>query len=302
MNPRQLKWAAVALLVAVILWVVSEQTAEQPDDRETGRVMPEQVKGVNRIVFASSTDTVALMRRGATWTVNGFTIDNARLATLLTALQDSTGSEIVATSAAVHGRMGVDGTGTTVTFFREDDLVATVLLGNRAADRSSMYARDPGEDLVYRYAGPLTGLVALRENDWRSKVLVDVPAETISRIAVDRAGEEYILTRQGRSWALSSGTAVDTAKVETMVLRFRPLEAGGIASNEQREAADFRTPERRITLYGADGAILAAVVYDSLDDTGFAVRAKGNETVYHVPPWNLDQIMPPEESIHAAAE
>jgi len=52
MNPRQLKWAAAALLVAVILWLVSEQTAEQPDDRETGRVMPEQVEGVNRIVFA----------------------------------------------------------------------------------------------------------------------------------------------------------------------------------------------------------------------------------------------------------
>jgi hypothetical protein len=301
MNPRQLKWAAAALLVAVIVWIVSEQTSEQPDDRETGRVMPEQVEGVDRIVFGSSTDEVTVMRNGTTWTVNGFTIDNARLATLLTALQDSADSEIVATSAALHGRMGVDGTGTTVTFFRGNDLVATVLFGNRGADNSSMYARNSGEDLVYRYDGSLTQLVELRVNDWRSKVLADVPVATIDRIEVDRAGETYALFRQGESWALSSGAPIDSAKVAMMVVRFQPLQARRIAKDEHRDLADFRTPERRITLFDAAGGTLAAIVYDSLPgEDGFAVHTRGDDTVYHMPRWNIDQIMPPEEMLQAS--
>jgi hypothetical protein len=301
MNPRQLKWAAAALVVAVILWVISERTAEQPDDRETGRVLPEQVEGIDRVMFASSRDTVEVMRSGAVWTVDGFTIDNARLATLLTALQDSTDSEIVATSSAVHSRMGVDGSGATVAFFRGDAVVATVLFGNRGADESSMYARDPGEDLVYRYAGPLTGLVELRLNDWRSKVLADVPVATIDRIEVDRAGETYALFRQGDSWALSSGAPIDSAKVAMMIVRFQPLQARRIAKDEHRDLADFRTPERRIALFDAAGDTLAAIVYDSLPgEDGFAIHTRGDDTVYHIPRWNLDQIMPPEEVLQAS--
>ncbi len=300
MSPRQLKWAAVAMVMAVLLWVVSERTAEQPDDRETRRVLPEQVEGVDRIVFASLEDTVELRRTGGTWTVNGFEIDNTRLATLFTALQDSVGSEIVATSAAVHGRMGVDGSGTTFTLFRGDDVVATVLFGNKGAGESSIYARNEGDDLVYRYDGPLTQLVALRVNDWRNKVLVDVPMESIARVEVDRAGIRYVLARRDGGWALSSGAAVDLEKVALMLSRFQPLQARRIADGEHRAAADFRIPDRRITLFDAAGDTLAAIVYDSIGgEAGFAVRVTGDETVYQVPRWTLDQIMPPEEGLRA---
>lgn len=300
MSPRQLKWAAAAMVVALILWVVSERTAEQPDDRETRRVLPEQVEGVDRIVFASLEDTVELRRTGAGWMVNGLEIDDTRLATLFTALQDSAGSEIVATSAAVHGRMGVDGSGTTFTLFRGDDTVATVLFGKRGADESSIYARNEGDDLVYRYDGPLTQLVGLRVNDWRNKVLVDVPVESIARVEVDRAGIRYALTRQDGGWVLSSGATVDPAKVAMMLSRFQPLRARRIADDEHRDAADFRIPDRRITLFDAAGDTLAAIVYDSLGgEAGFAVRATGDETVYQVPRWTLDQIMPPEEGLRA---
>ena len=301
MNPRQLKWAAAAMVVAVILWVVSERTAEQPDDRDMRRVLPEQVEGVDRIVFASPEDTVELRRTATAWTVNGLEIDNVRLNTLFTALLDSTGSEVVATSAAVHARMGVDGSRTTFTLYRGDEVVATVLFGNSGADESSIYARNEGNDLVYRYDGLLTQLVALGVNDWRSRVLMNVPVEAIARVAVDRAGISYALTRQDGSWVLSSGAAADTAKVAMMLSRFQPLEARRIASDEHRDAADFSTPERRITLFDAAGVVLAALVYDSLGGSGagFAVRARGDETVYQVPWRTLDQIMPPEEELRA---
>jgi hypothetical protein len=301
MSPRQLKWAAAAMVIAVVLWLISEQTAEQPDDRETRRVLPAQVEGVDRIVFASSEDTVVLRRTGASWTVNGLDIDNMRLATLFAALEDSAGSEIVATRAAVHARMGVDGSGTTFTLFRGDEVVATVLFGNNGADESSIYARNEGDDLVYRYDGLLTPLVALGVDEWRSRVLMNVPVESIARVEVDRAGISYALTRQGGGWVLSSGAPVDTAKVAMILSRFQPLEARRIASDELRDVADFSTPERRITLFDVAGGTLAALVYDSLGGAGFAVRARGDETVYQVPRRTLDQIMPPEEILHAGS-
>lgn len=299
MSPRQLKWAAAAMALAVVLWIVSEQTSEQPDDRETRRVLPDQVEGVDLIIFASSDDTVMLRRTAQAWTVNGYLIDNTHLATLFAGLQDSGGSEIAATSVALHARMGVDGSGKTVEFLRGNEVAATVYFGNLGADGSAIYARKEGEDLVYRYDGPLARLVGLSVNDWRSKILANVAGESIARVEVDREGTRYALSREGEGWTLSSGAPVDPDKVAMLLSQFQPLEARGIASGEHRDEADFQSPERRLTLLDAAGDTLADMVYASLGDAGFAVQSRGDVTVYQVPRRSLDQIMPPEEMLQA---
>lgn len=298
MSGRQLRWVAAALVVAALLWLVSARMTGPADDRVAERVLPANVEGVDRIVFTSQGGSVELTRGGRDWMVNGHKIKNTHLATLFTALRDSTPSEIAARSPGVHARMGVDGSARSVAFYRGSELVSTVLFGNQGSDQSVMYTRKADEDVVYRYRGQLTRLVVFSEDDWRDKTLVSAPAESIARVAVDRGGSEYALTREGSGWTLTSGAPVDTAKMSALLSRFFPLEAGGIASAAQRDSADFNAPVRRLTLFDDEGNTIVALRYDSLGPNDFLVRNSRDETVYLVPSYTLDQLMPDEEHYH----
>jgi len=291
MNATQLKWAAVALIVALLLWVGSEALTERPDDRQSARVLPDAAGGINRIVIVSAEDTVILARSDLAWKVNGYRVGADQLVSLFEALSDSGTSEIAATSAAVHERMGVAGDARRVTFFRDLDTAAVVLFGNRGRDGSSFYARRLDSDVVVLYSGPLTNVLENRLDDWRDKVIADVMPDGVAAVVVRGGRVSYTVTRQtdGR-WAIGEELA-DSAKVEQFLTRYRPLTATGFASASQLDSVDFIPPDRELLLLGSTGDTLAAVLFDSTD-TGYWVRQIDGETIYQLPHQRVDQLLP----------
>ena len=291
MSATQLKWVVAMLVVAVLLWVVSEATSSRPDDRQTGRVMPEIVEGVDRIVITSDDGTILLSRTGAEWTVNDFDISNSHLATLFTGLGDTLEYEIVARSSGVHARMGVDETGTSFMFFRGNQQVDHVIFGKRGSHPATIFARRDGEDAVYRYAGPLTELVDLSVEDWRDHVVVDAMPESIGRVTVERGTSRYDLERRPDGWVLAPDIPVDSTVVNRVLRSFRPMEAKGFASEAQLDSVDFQRPERRVTLVDTAGDTVVALAFDSTD-ARFWVRSNRGPTVYALPHRMTDQATP----------
>ena len=291
MNTKQLKWAAAALIVALLIWVGSEAMTERPDDRQTARVLPDDVGGINRIVIASAEDTVILARPDVAWKVNGYRVEADQLVSLFEALSDSGSNEIAATSATVHERMGVAGDARRVTFFRDLDTAGVVLFGKRGRDGSSFYARRRDSDVVVLYSGPLTNVLENRLDDWRDKVVADVMPDGVAAVVVRGGPLSYTVTRQndGR-WAIGEELA-DSTKVEQFLARYRPLKATGFASATQLDSVDFMPPDRELLLLGATGDTLAAVVFDSTE-TGYWVRQLKGETVYQLPHHRVDQLLP----------
>jgi hypothetical protein len=299
MSTTQLKWVAVILAIAALGWFISERTSQRPDDRETGRVLPETVEGVDQVVFASPGGTIVLARDGAAWTVNDLDISNEQLATLFTALSDTMEYEVVARSAAVHGRMGVDDSGTLVTFFRGNQQVDQVVFGKRGSDQNSVFVRREGEDAVYRYGGPMADLVDLRLDDWRNKIIVDAMPEMIGRIDVSRPDGRFALERQATGWVLAPDTPADTAAVTRLLRNFRPLRATGFATQPQIDSLDFGRSGRRLTLVDTAGDTLIALAVDSLASRYF-VRSHRSPTVFSLGPGQIERILPDEAGLRPA--
>jgi hypothetical protein len=101
----------------------------------------------------------------------------------------------------------------------------------------------------------------------------------------------YILTRQtdGR-WAIGEEVA-DSATAERLLARYRPLEATGFASATQLDSIDLISPDREVMLLGVTGDTLAAMLFDSTE-AGYWVRRIDGETVYQLPHYRVDQLMP----------
>jgi len=291
MSTAQLKWVAAILLVAVAIWLLSEGTSSQPDDRETGRVLPEEVAGVDRVVVESGSGTIVLTRVGSDWTVNDLDISRTHLATFLAGLSDTAESELVARSSGVHARMGVDQSGTHFTFFRGNQRVDNVIFGKRGSDPATVFARRDGADAVYRYAGPIAGLVDLTVDDWRNHVVVNAPPGSVGRVTVEHGASRYDLEQRPGGWVLAPDTPADSSAVSRLLRSLSPLEARGFATEAQLDSVDFRRPERRLTLLSPAGDTIVALAFDSTDGR-FWARSNQGPTVFEFSRWTIDQATP----------
>jgi hypothetical protein len=161
----------------------------------------------------------------------------------------------------------------------------------------SVYVRRDGDDRVYQMRGGLAAMSGLGETEWREKTIALVEPAQVQRVEVERGRERYTLTRADDGWMLN-GAAADTARVEKMLRRYINLQPEGkaFATPAEADSADFARPDRRITLLGAAGDTLAALLYDSTD-TGYWVRHAAGGTVYHMYGYRVEVSVPADSNL-----
>jgi len=293
MSAQQLKWIVVALGAALVLWLASELMSRPPDDRQTARALPEvPADSVTVIEIRHAADTILLGRFGDHWQVNGYDASPAKMDEWFRALADTTESEVVATSAAVHARMGVDTGGTRVDLRRGEASLAVLWFGKTATGNPrAAYVRRDGEDRVYAYGGGLVRLVALPVDDWRDKVIADIDPATVRHALMARHGDAVELVRAEDGWHLGREGKADSAAVAQFLGALRPLEATGFPTPAQADSVEFAHPDRRLVVLGQGGDTLAALLFDSTAGA-YWVRPESGGTVYRIPTGRADRVVP----------
>jgi len=303
MNPKQLKRIAFALVIVLFLWGLSEILGGDPNDTETGVVLPAlDSSEIDLVVFETDSTRVTIARSGNAWTVNGFPLSRDALDELFAAVADSAAIELVATSAVVHDRMGVDSvSGIRVNFTGGGEPIATVLFGNAGREPGSRYVRRDGSNFVYAFTGPLTQLVARPVDQWRDRQIMDISPDSVARVVVERGGTRYSLFRDGSQWRFGSGSPADSSAVNRLVQWYQTLDATGFATEAQvADTVDFDPPDRRVTLLGARGDTLTSLVFDSTASAYFVQQVSGGY-VYRIVQWRADQMAPADSTLRPAA-
>ena len=299
MNPKQLKRIVFALAVVLFLWGMSEILGGDPNDTETAVVLPAlDSSEIDLVVFETSTTRVEIARSGNSWSVNGFPLSADALDELFAAVADSAAIELVATSAVVHERMGVDSvSGVRVSFVRSGELIANVLFGNPGRESGSRYVRRDGSNFVYAFAGPLSQLVTRPVDQWRDRQIMDISPDSVTRVVVERGSNRYSLFRDGSQWRFGSGSPADSGAVSTFIKWYQTLDATGFATEAQvADTVDFNPPDRRITLLGARGDTLTSLVFDSTASAYYVREASGGY-VYRIVQWRADQMVPADSTL-----
>ncbi len=297
MSSQALKIASGLLLVLLLMWLGSELLSDRPDDRQSGQLLaPVSAGDIDLVTVAGQEDTVAVARFGDAWRANGLDASPTRVTSLLAALAQPGSSEVAATSAAVHQRMGLaDSPAVRVTLSNGGQVEAELLFGKRGPDGSSYYARAAGNDTVYHFNGPLASLIDLPLDDWRNKIIVNAPPGSITRLQGDRGGSLLDLAQVEGGWQVN-GDPADSAAVQQLLARFAPLEASGFVSEEEAGTIDWSNPDRTVTLFGGDGRELVRLVMDSTAN-GYRVRRFEGGTVYLLYRWIVDGLMPADSTL-----
>jgi len=300
MTGTQLRRIAIALAAAVFLWGLVEIAGRGSDLVEEGQLLPAvRLAEVDAVRFVRDGDTIAIVRTGDdAWTVNGVTASPTEITALGAALADGAAGSLVARNPESHARMQVDeASAKRLTVTRGDQVLGDVLVGTAGRAYQSAYARRPDTDDVYLVEHALIPMFDRQLNDWRDKRVVVVAADSIGGIEVRRGGARYRLVRSDGGWTVD-GRATDSTRVQRLVDGIATWEVPptGFATAAQADSADFRRPERELRLLSLSGAELAAVAFDSTDGAFWARRA-GDDTVYRIYSWKVNDLTPADTSL-----
>lgn len=300
MTPTTLKRIAIALGVVLLLWSVAELLGGRSDRlRDQLPLRAVTPPEADTVELRRADDTLRLVKDSAgVWTVNGYAASADAVRELFASFTDTLRADLAARSPSSHARMGVDSAGgRRLRIVAGDRLLVDLWVGGRGNVWESVFVRPAGDDRVYELRGRLAALADRPRNDWRDKTIVTVVPDSVTRLAVERGRRRYALERADGGWQFADGAAADSAEVARLLDAFRRVTAQGasFATDEEAAQADFGRPDRRVTLLGDTGDMLAVLAFDSTD-AGFWVRRGAGGPVFQLYRWRVDELTP-EDSV-----
>lgn len=198
MNPRTIKWLAIAVIALLALTFIVERANRS--DTVTGgeRLLPglkDQLNDVVKLVVTGSGGTVTVLRDGDRWTVlerNGFPANTGKLREALLALADARKLEQKTSNPERLAQLGLDdppdGSGRRIDIYG-DGFSYALVIGNEAqstnryvrlADDNQAWLIDKNPDLADTAAG------------WLVPELLDIDASRIRSVTVTHDDGESI--------------------------------------------------------------------------------------------------------------
>jgi len=301
-SARTLGRLAMLLVVLLLLWggaALRRSRADTPPRSAARFRLPAPAaSAVDTVRITRTSDTVVLVRRDSSWTVNGHPASRSAVTELFTTLRDTTSpAELVAERPASHAGLGVDSAkGTRVRLVRRDSVIGDFIAGQRSADMDGGYVRLAGRPEVYLVRSGLAGLLERGPDEWRDHRIATVPVDSIAAIEVQRGKRSYKLSKDVKGWTLTPGGPADTAAAAQLRQAYGEIDAAGFASAAQADSARFDRAERRATAFKSNGTPLLRLVFDSAAN-GFWVRADSGGTVYRMDNWAVDRLAPADSTL-----
>lgn len=254
---------------------------------------------LEQLRITSPDQTIALQREGSRWRltapVEAWT-DSAAVARFVQALGDLQLESVVSTNRDRYARYGVDSTASVVEAVGPDGMHRLVV-GNQGPDFQSVYVRLDDAPTVYLAHGR-PGLPA-DADQWRDKVVVNLPQEAVSSVAV-RGPEWTFAVRRGPSgWQMErEGTSApaDSAAVVRWLQRFAPMRADGFMDDvSPAVVADSATYQ--VTFTTTTGPTEAIRLFQR--DDAYAVTGTDANTTFQLSASRLDTYVPEPTTLAA---
>lgn len=221
---------SVALLLLQILFGGSSES-----EIFQGNLVETDISQVNRVTINHPADTafVELVKSDRAWQVQAdnetFTADSQKIKTALHELRNMEIEALVTRDPEKHTRYRVDSTATTITLYRDEQMLDEVIASTSQFPGSSgdMYVRIPGNNQVFSVSGLRRSSIQSDFNYWRDLTVWDVPEESITEIRFNYpADSSFTIHKENDSW-LAGTDSLDEQKTSTLTNMLADLEAGG---------------------------------------------------------------------------
>ena len=238
---------AVAGIVLLVTRDSGTQSPETVAENQQKLFQADEADVNKLIVTAADGRTVALERAGGKWRMTqpvnaeaeAFEVDS--LVRAVVDLQSQGTTDAQAT--------GLDKPQYTIDFTTGDGKSHTLLVGEKTAVGDNLYVRKKDENVTQVVAAALLEKLEKQPADFRSKKLVEMSTNDVTRIEIDKPGGKIVLAKSGSDWKVTEPQqfAAEKADVDDILFQLTGLRAKEFVSeNAKAEASQYDLEKARI--------------------------------------------------------
>ncbi len=203
-------------------------------------------------------------------------------------------ARLVARNPDNHARMGLALDSAFSLSFEVIKESRTILIGNPGPSFTDSFVRRPDSDGAYLLTGDLRSHVTRSLSDWRDKRVVVIDTARVARIELSVPGDSYSLMRENSTWTLAGAAAAEQGAVQGVLQELATLRASGVI--EEGDSLAVMPPAMSIAALAEAGDTLAVIRLGEGEADRW-VRARGNDTVFRLPSFRVDRLVPSRERL-----
>lgn len=218
------------------------KTALDPLEVKLADLVDMQVTGlakdqISKLEIRHGDEAAVLERRNGAWSGTGdlATLEPDAVVTLAQTLQDLRAINLVEKPETLENS-GLDNPRAVITATTQENLnTVTLRVGATTASGINAYVRVEGQPIVYVVDAKEAAKLVVPALSLRSRTIVDVKPEDITRIERTRGGASYVAAREGTSWKLQqpADATADLAAVQEIAADLARLRAKRVVAREQ---------------------------------------------------------------------
>jgi hypothetical protein len=276
----------ILALLIVATFVVLQRPGELSVSSDQGRTLVSYDSAkVDRIEVRAASGAISLRRDGAGWMLTSplrARADEAGVHQLLAKGKAIALKALVSDNPQKQTVFQVDSTGTLVKLFEGESERAAFRIGKTGPAYTETYVRREGSNDVYLADGMLLYLFVKQPRDWRDKVILRMPQETIRSVRYQYGDTLFSLAFQDSTWL------VDETPASELPVRDLLSTLASFTTDDFVDTA-MTTPPPLTAVVSVDGTQLRFHKHP-LTNTYFLITSLGPQ-VYEIQGWHADQVL-----------
>ncbi|MFQ5797493.1 MAG: DUF4340 domain-containing protein [Bacteroidota bacterium] len=281
-------------LLFLVLLVVTVFLLRPEGDKQASYELVERYLDVDSakvMMMAIRSDEVDITfeKVGGKWLITAplkYDADQNSVLQLLAHTRELVVKSLISENPERQSMFKVDTSGTLLVFREAGGVVDSLIIGKNAPTFSDRYVRKVGSNKVYLAGGLKAWLLGRKLKDWRDKTIVDMPRESIQRVAVTLSKESYILEKRGERWFVGQDSTQEIA-VNSFIAALSPLRADDFIDSS---VAIPKKPSAQLEVAG-DQTVALQFFPTPTDTLKYWVASSTSPQVYQVSRWSAKRFM-----------
>ncbi|MEW5798473.1 MAG: DUF4340 domain-containing protein [Bacteroidota bacterium] len=203
--------AILALLLLSAYLVMQKQGEQSSTAEQTAKFISVDSLSIDKISIRTSSQSLLLEKQGNTWHLKEPINDKAdqpSVAKIIHMMKELEIKNVVSSNPAKQSVFNVDTVnGTRVTLFENGNETSSFIVGKSGPSYNDTYVRKHGSNDVLLVNASLGYEFTKGVKEWRNKILVSVPRETIKEVTYQFGDTTFSVTNSGGAWLIGKDTA-----------------------------------------------------------------------------------------------
>jgi len=280
---------AILVLLAICYLIMYQSEKQSLSEKEVNNFLAVDSGMVNKISVQRLGTVVEFQKVGEDWNVSdrgkSYSTEKGTVQQLADLAHTMSVGEIISSNPDKQMLFQVDTiTGNRVTFYRDTNELASVIIGKAGADYQSTYVRKPESKDVYAAKGNLARFLNRPASGYRDKTLLTIDTTQIASISFKSKEIDYRIGRQDSLWrivpAKGEPANPDPQKMSNLLRQLAVIRWNSSPPEGDTARPNFLQPTVAVDISMLDGSTKSLrFVGQGAENKGYYVQSpSGDET------------------------